>query len=71
MSSRVTMRVLRIKEWDTALDDDGIWTLEVLHKTPFGLERLDHVTFGIDRTTADEGAETRALGLDSQSGGKS
>jgi len=51
-------RVLRISEWDMALDSDGVWTLEVLHKTPFGLERLDYVTFGIDRTLEVHGSVT-------------
>jgi hypothetical protein len=51
-------RVLRILDWDAALDDDGTWTLEVLHETPFGLERLDYVTFGIDRTLEVHGSVT-------------
>jgi len=51
-------RVLRISEWDMALDDDGTWTLEVLHKTPFGLERLDYVTFGLNRTLEVHGSVT-------------
>lgn len=51
-------RVLRISDWDEALDDDGTWTLEVLHETPFGLERLDYVTFGIDRTLEVHGSVT-------------
>ena len=51
-------RVLRINDWDKALDDDGVWTLEVLHETPFGLERLDYVTFGIDRTLEVHGSVT-------------
>lgn len=51
-------RVLRIKDWDKALQEDGVWTLEVLHKTPFGLERLDYVTFDIDRTLEVHGSVT-------------
>jgi hypothetical protein len=51
-------RVLRISDWDEALGDDGIWTLELLHKTPFGLERLSYITFEINRTMEVHGSVT-------------
>jgi hypothetical protein len=51
-------RVLRVNNWDKAIDADGFWTLEVLHKTPFGLERLAYVHFHIDRTLEVHGTVT-------------
>lgn len=51
-------RVLQIRNWDKALKEDGVWTLELLHETPFGLERLDYVTFSIDRTMEVHGSVT-------------
>jgi hypothetical protein len=37
-------------------DSDGEWTIELLTETPFGLERLDHVTFTVDRTLQMNGS---------------
>ena len=37
-------------EWDDVFDQDGRWTLEALTLTPFGLDRLAHVSFDLDRT---------------------
>lgn len=51
-------RVLRIDDWNQSLSEDGVWTLELVTRTPFGLERLDHVTFGIDRTLEVHGSVT-------------
>lgn len=51
-------RVLRIEEWASVLGEDGHWTLELLTQTPFGLERLDYVTFRIDRTLKVNGSVT-------------
>ncbi|MDP3850890.1 MAG: hypothetical protein Q8Q59_10325 [Luteolibacter sp.] len=41
---------LVIDNWDAVIDEDGPWTLEILTATPFDLDRLDHVTFNVDRT---------------------
>ncbi len=41
---------LSIKDYDGLLDEDGVWTIEVLTETPFGLDRLAHVSFTVDRT---------------------
>lgn len=41
---------LLIDEWDDVFDADGLWTLEVLTLTPFGIDRLAHVSFDLDRT---------------------
>ncbi len=42
-------RVMVLDRYDSALDSDGIWTIELLTLTPFGIDRLAHVTFEIDR----------------------
>lgn len=51
-------RVLRISDWNHVLGEDGVWTMELVTRTPFGLERLDHVTFGVDRTLEVHGSVT-------------
>ncbi|WP_035611381.1 hypothetical protein [Haloferula sp. BvORR071] len=43
-------RVLTLVDYDAAFTDDGTWTMEILTKTPFGLERLNYVSFVLDRT---------------------
>lgn len=43
-------RVLSLVDYDKAFTDDGVWTMEILTKTPFGLERLTYVSFSLDRT---------------------
>lgn len=35
---------------DSVFDKDGVWTLEIITVTPFGTERLAHVSFEIDKT---------------------
>jgi hypothetical protein len=54
-------RVLTIEKWDTILTANGVWTIELLTSTPFGIDRLDWVTFNVDRTisvrTSSTGAE--------------
>lgn len=51
-------RVVRIKNCTACFDDDGRWTIEVLTKTPFGLERLATVWFDLDRTLQVNGSLT-------------
>jgi len=51
-------RVLRISDWDEAIGEDGRYTVEILTRTPFGLERLDHVTFDVNRTLKVNGNVT-------------
>lgn len=51
-------RVLIIDDWDQVIDDNGQWTMELLTDTPFGIDRLDHVTFYVDRTIEMNGAVT-------------
>lgn len=42
-------RVLVIKDWDKVIETSGVYTMEILTETPFGVDRLDYLTFGIDR----------------------
>jgi hypothetical protein len=42
-------RLLTVSDYDTVLPEDGTYTLELLTETPFGIDRLDHVTFVVDR----------------------
>ncbi len=43
-------RTLVVDDYGEALGADGIWTIELLTKTPFGIDRLAYVTFNLDRT---------------------
>ena len=43
-------RVLTLSNYDAVFDDDGLWTMELVTQTPFGLERMHHVSFQLDRT---------------------
>jgi hypothetical protein len=51
-------RVLRINDWDRVVGEDGRYTVEILTRTPFGLDRLDHVTFDVNRTLKVNGNVT-------------
>ncbi len=42
--------------YDSFFDGDGRWTMELLTSTPFGVTRLDYVTFDLDRTLDANGA---------------
>lgn len=43
-------RLLTVSEWDSVITANGTWTMELLTFTPFGIDRLDWVTFNVDRT---------------------
>lgn len=43
-------RVLVVDNYDDVIPEDGIWTMELLTETPFGIDRLGYVTFVVDRT---------------------
>jgi hypothetical protein len=43
-------KVLVFDDYDEVFDEDGRWTMELLTVTPFGTDRLDYVTFDLDRT---------------------
>jgi hypothetical protein len=51
-------RVLVLENYDQVFDQDGRWTIEVLTETPFGIDRLTHVTFEVDRTIQVNGSFT-------------
>lgn len=51
-------RILTIDHWDSVLAEDGVWTMELLTATPFGIDRLDYMTFTIDRTIEVKGTFT-------------
>jgi hypothetical protein len=43
-------RTFILRNWDHLVPDDGRFTMEVLHTTPWGTERLGSVSFFADRT---------------------
>ena len=43
-------RVLIVSDYDALITEDGTWTMEILTATPFGIDRLAHVSFEVDRT---------------------
>jgi hypothetical protein len=47
-----------IDNWDAVVDSDGQWTLEILTVTPFDIQRLDHVTFTVNRNIDMNGTFT-------------
>ena len=51
-------RVLTIEDWDQVITDSGQWTIELLTETPFGIDRLDYVTFNINRDISVNGTVT-------------
>lgn len=51
-------RVYTLSDWDRMIDSDGVWTIELLTATPFGIDLLDHVTFNVDRTIKVNGTVT-------------
>ena len=51
-------RILSVIDYDDAFDEDGQWTMEVITKTPFGLDRLAYVTFTLDRILQMNGSVT-------------
>jgi hypothetical protein len=40
---------LVVADYDSVFTEDGQYTIELLTETPFGTERLDHVTFTVNR----------------------
>jgi len=49
---------LVVENWDSIIEDDGEWTLEVLTDTPFGTDRLEYLTFTVKRTIRLNGSVT-------------
>ena len=40
-------RVINLSGYGSVFDSDGLWTLEILTRTPFGTDRLAHVSFSV------------------------
>ena len=51
---------ITLQNWDSVINTDGTWTLEVITLTPFGTDRLAHVTFTVDRAITVNGSVTSA-----------
>lgn len=51
-------RVLVLDQWDSVIDESGQWTMELLTETPFGIDRLDTLTFNINRDIQVNGTVT-------------
>lgn len=51
-------RVLIVDDYDTVITNDGVWTIELLTETVFGVDRLHYITFTVDRTMEVRGAFT-------------
>jgi len=49
-------RVLTVTGYDSVFTSDGRWTLELVTKTPFGIDRLAFVSFDLDRTMKVNGS---------------
>jgi len=50
--------VCMVENWDQTITADGRWTMELLTVTPFGTDRLDYVSFNVDRTHEMNGTFT-------------
>ena len=42
--------ILSVADYDTVFGKDGVYTIELLTRTPFGTDRLHYVTVNVDRT---------------------
>ncbi|TAE74196.1 MAG: hypothetical protein EAZ84_11600 [Verrucomicrobia bacterium] len=51
-------RILVLSDYEGVFDDDGLWTMELVTETPFGIERMAHVSFTLDRTIEMNGNVT-------------
>ncbi len=49
-------RQVLLSNWDEVIPENGRWTLELLTRTPFGIDRLDAVTFDLQRALKVRGA---------------
>jgi hypothetical protein len=53
-----TDEVLTLANYDTIFTSDGVWTMELLTSTPFGIDRLAKVTFTLNRSIQVNGNVT-------------
>jgi len=56
---RSDSRVIPLSGFDNTFEEDGTYTMEIVHETPFGVERLSHVSFQVRRTL-----QVRAMQVD-------
>ena len=47
-----------LTDWDSVIDEDGKWTLEIITVTPFGADRLAFIEFVVERTIRVNGTVT-------------
>jgi hypothetical protein len=50
--------ILVLDDYDSVINSDGRWTMEILTATPFGIDRLAYVSFNVDRTIELNGTFT-------------
>ena len=51
-------RVLTLNKYDSVFTQDGVWTIELLTSTPFGIDRLAYITFTLNRSIKINGTVT-------------
>lgn len=51
-------RVLILNNYESAFTEDGRWTIELLTKTPYGIDRLAYLSFDLNRTIKVNGTVT-------------
>jgi len=51
-------RTLILDNWEELINADGQWTIEILTATPFGVDRMAHVTFQVNRSIEVQGTVT-------------
>lgn len=47
-----------LRDYDRSFETDGLWTIELVTVTPFGMDRLHAITFELDRTIEMNGTFT-------------
>lgn len=52
------LKTLHVRDWDEIVGIDGLYTLEVITITPFGIDRLGYMNFTTDRTIEVRGSVT-------------
>lgn len=48
-------RVLLVKDYQSVFDSEGRWTMEIVTRTPFGIDRLAYVSFDVQKTLSVRG----------------
>jgi len=51
-------RLITLQDWSDVITANGVWTIELLTKTPFGIDRLAWVSFNVDKTITVNGNVT-------------